>query len=131
MTTNFKVGFNSVYTNGPYCSTFQKLYKGVIVVVDMNGVDESPYVYLAIRTKKPRTCIWKSSWEKMEKLIFDDSNCTVECVWDKAPENKSLSSLTFDKEVYDELKENIPDFMKENGVLFEVEATDTKTILNF
>ena len=131
MTTDMKVGQYSVYVNSPYPANFAKLYKGVTVVVDNHGNTDPKYVYLAIRTKKTMTCIWKRACERMDKLIFDDTSCSIECQFDKDPRNRCLHTLTFEPEVYEELKANIPDFIQEQNCTFTTEHTDTQTILVF
>ena len=45
--------------------------------------------------------------------------------------NRSFRKLTFDKYTYDELKMNIPTFLKEVDYKFETEVKDDVTILVF
>lgn len=52
---------NCIFLDGACPANFRNLYKGVIVVVDSNhGSLDPQYYHLAIRTRKTRTCIWKT-----------------------------------------------------------------------
>lgn len=103
----------SVYTDRPYASNFRKLYKGVIIVVDTDGDGINPYMHFAIRKKKVKETIFKTRTERMHKLIFNDNEKTITCVFDRREDNHCPDTLTFDDVTYNELKENIPSFMAE------------------
>lgn len=130
-----KIANYSVYTDCGYSPdemNFEKLYKGVRVLVDYNG--SSRFMYFAIRTAKTRICIWKRSTQEMRALIFDDASMSVTCDYDRTPkdeEYKLPKSLTFKEEVYQELKELIPVFMKECGAQFECCDEENKLTLVF
>ena len=129
-----KIANYSIYTDDGYSPAemnFEKLYKGVRVLVDYNG--SSRFMYLAIRTPKARTCIWKRSTQEMRALIFDDASMSVTCDYDRTPRDEKLfpKSLTFKEEVYQELKQLIPVFIKECGAQFECRDEDNKLILVF
>lgn len=129
-----KIANYSVYTNSGYSldeMNFEKLYRGVRVLVDYNG--SSRFMYFAIRTAKTRTCIWKRSTQEMGALIFDDESMSVTCDYDRTPRDEKLfpKSLTFKEEVYQELKELIPVFMKECGAQFECCDEENKLTLVF
>lgn len=129
-----KIANYSIYTNGGYSigeMNFEKLYKGVRVLVDYNG--SSRFMYFAIRTPKARTCIWKRSTQEMRALIFDDASMSVTCDYNRTPRDEKLfpKSLTFKEEVYQELKQLIPVFMKECGAQFECCEEGNKLTLAF
>lgn len=105
----------SVYMNRGYSPMFHKLYKGIIVRVTA-AWDNPQSCWFSIKTKKIKTCIFKSPREKLDSIIFNDSDCSITCNFEALPENKCLHSLTFEPEVYEELKTSIPDFMEECGV---------------
>lgn len=110
----------------------RNLYKGVVVTVSMEGVTDPRNVFFTIRTKKVSSTIWKRNHEQMDKLVFDDESLTITCVYGyKAPENPAPNSLTFEKVVYDELKENIPAFMIEQGCFFKEEVSNHGLTLTF
>lgn len=106
-----KVENYSVYTDRPYAYNFGKLYKGVIVVVDTDERGINPFMHLAIRTKKVKETIFKTRAEKMYKLIFNDSEKSITCEFDRLEKNTSPGTLVFDEDTYNELKEHIPSFM--------------------
>lgn len=130
-----KVANYSVYSDGGYSldeMNFEKLYKGVRVLVDYNG--SSRFMYFAIRTAKPHICIWKRSTQEMRALIFDDASMSVTCDYARTPkdeEYKLPQTLTFKEEVYKELKQLIPVFMKECGAQFECHDEGSKLALVF
>lgn len=128
-----KIANYSIYTDDGYSPAemnFEKLYKGVRVLVDYNG--SSRFMYFAIRTPKTRTCIWKRSTQEMRALIFDDASMSVTCDYDRTPKDEKLpQTLTFKEEVYRELKELIPAFMKECGAQFECCEEENKLTLMF
>ena len=127
-----KIANYSIYTDGFYTAkeiNFRKLYKGVRVNVDF--AEKSRYMHLSIRTTKTRTCIFKTCGEEMRALIFDDASMSVTCDFENKPNNKSPHTLMFKEEVYHELKELIPVFMKEGGARFESREEDNKLTLVF
>lgn len=104
----------SVYLNDSYSPMFHELYKGVIVRV--TAVSDNPqYCWFSIKTKKIKTCMMKSPREKLESIVFDDSEHSITCNFKHWERNKTLDTLTFEPEVYDELKSSIPEFMEECG----------------
>lgn len=120
----------SAYISGsvaPYSDAIRKLYKGIKVYVSVwnDSVD------FKIITKSLKVSLWKRACEPMKSLVFDDANLSVTCDFENEPKNKCPHTLQFEKEVYDELKENIPVFMKECGAKFEVCAEETKKVLKF
>ena len=130
-----KIANYSIYTDGCYTAdemNFPKLYKGVRVNVDYDG--SSRHMHFSIRTTKARTCIWKRASLEMRSLIFDDASMSVTCDYDRTPEDekhKVPQSLTFKEEVYQELKQLIPVFMKECGAQFECCDEGNKLTLVF
>lgn len=106
------------------CENFFKLYKGVKVScymnLEKNPKQESKFAYFSIRYKKD--IIWKRSVEPMKKLVFDDASCSIFCDFENLPENKSRKVLYFDKDVYEELKKNIPIFMWDQGCKFKYDV---------
>lgn len=127
-----KIANYSIYTDGFYTAdemNFPKLYRGVRVNVDYNG--SAQYMHFSIRTTKTRTCIFKTITEKMRALVFDDVSMSVTCDFENKPKNKFPHTLTFKEEVYQELKQLIPVFMKECGAQFERRDEDNKLTLVF
>lgn len=109
-----KIGSYSVYFTGPYLSNFKKLYKGIIVVIDTKPGTKD--FHFAIRTKKVNDTIFKTANEAMEKLVFNDNDKSIECIFDRNVNNKSKNILYFGQDEYDELKKNIIDIMSEFGL---------------
>lgn len=131
---SIKIANYSVYSDGWYNMSnvnFTKLYKGVRVNVDINDQEDHKYIHFSIRTNKARTCIWKRSSEKMNALIFDDKANSITCDFENEPKNKCPHTLSFAEDVYNELKENIPAFMKECGVKFSEKTDENGTVLIF
>lgn len=130
----------SVYFEGALDTEFRKQYKGVIV----NARGYGSYGHFAIR--KPITfwfklpkfikkmfpykwILWKNDREKMYKLCFNDPYKSV--IIDADMMNSSYKQLTFDKETYEDLKENIPTFLEKVGYKFSVETEDDIMTLHF
>ncbi len=113
----YRISPHCVFLDGPYPVNFQKLYKGIIVVVDTDsGTSDPKFYHLAIRTQKTRTCIWKRRQERMDRLVFDDACLTITCCYEQAEESPVIpKSLTLDKDIYDEIKEILPGFMDSCG----------------
>lgn len=67
---------NCIFLDGACPANFRNLYKRIIVVVDSNhGSLDPQYCHLAIRTRKTRTCIWKTKAERMgEKSPFSEDS---------------------------------------------------------
>ena len=128
-----KIANYSIYTDGFYTAdemNFPKLYRGVRVNVDYNG--SAQYKHFSLRTTKTRTCIFKTITEKMRALVFDDVSMSVTCDYDRTPKDEKLpQTLTFKEEVYKELKQLIPVFMKECGAQFECHDEGSKLALVF
>lgn len=129
-----KIANYSIYTDGSYTAdemNFEKLYKGVRVHVNYKG--SSRHMYFTIRTPKTRTCIWKREPLEMRALIFDDESKSVTCDYDRTPRDEKYfpKFLTFKEEVYQELKQLIPVFMKECGAQFECCDEGNKLTLLF
>ena len=127
---DIKIAMHSAYIPGsvaPYSDAIRKLYKGIKVYVSVwnDSVD------FKIITKSLKVSLWKRACEPMKFLTFDDASLSVTCDFENEPKNKCPHTLQFEKEVYDELKENIPVFMKECGAKFEVCAEETKKVLKF
>lgn len=131
---------HSVYFEDGFNPFFRKQYKGVIV----NARSEGGYGHFAIRKpitfwfKLPkfikkmfpyRWIMWKNDREKMYELCFDDPYKSIIIVADM--KNHSYKQLTFDKETYEDLKENIPVFLEKIGFKFKVEKDDCCTTLVF
>lgn len=131
---------HSVYFEGGFHPSFRKRYNGVIV----NARSEGGYGHFAIR--KPITfwfklpkfikkmfpykwIMWKNDREKMYKLCFDGPYKSV--IIDADMRNSSYRQLTFDKETYEDLKENIPTFLEKVGYKFSVETEDDIMTLHF
>lgn len=118
------------FFDGPYYENFEKLYKGVIVVVDNDQAD-SKFMHFALRTKKKKDVIYKTRKEELTKIIFDDDDLGILCDFAKDDNNNSKKFIEFDKDTYYELKEFLPDFMKECGCVFEVKPRETGIELIF
>ena len=131
---------HSVYFEEALDTEFRKQYKGVIV----NARGYGGYGHFAIRKpitfwfKLPkfikkmfpyRWIMWKNDREKMYELCFDDPYKSIIIVADM--KNPSYKQLTFDKETYEDLKENIPVFLEKIGFKFKVEKDDCCTTLIF
>ena len=131
---------HSVYFDSGFNPFFREQYKGVIV----NARSEGGYGHFAIRKpitfwfKLPkfikkmfpyRWIMWKNDREKMYELCFDDPYKSIIIVADM--KNPSYQQLTFDKETYEDLKENIPVFLEKIGFKFKVEKDDCCTTLIF
>jgi hypothetical protein len=131
---------HSVYFEEALDTEFRKQYKGVIV----NARGYGGYGHFAIRKpitfwfKLPkfikkmfpyRWIMWKNDREKMYELCFDDPYKSIIIVADM--KNHSYKQLTFDKETYEDLKENIPVFLEKIGFKFKVEKDDCCTTLIF
>lgn len=131
---------HSVYFEEALDTEFRKQYKGVIV----NARSEGGYGHFAIR--KPITfwfklpkfikkmfpykwILWKNDREKMYRLCFDGPYKSV--IIDADMMNPSYKQLTFDKETYEDLKENIPAFLLYVGYKFSVETEDDIMTLHF
>ena len=130
---DIKICNYSVYSDGCFgseCLNFLKLYHGVRVSVD-NRNGDSKYMHFSIRKKKTKDCIWKRGCERMDALVFDDESCSITCDFENEKENKTPHTLFFEDEVYFELKENIPLYMKECGCKFEILEDSKKTQLLF
>ena len=129
---DIKIGNYSVYSNGWYPNNFVKCYKGIRVNVrivhpfddDKFEDIDSRFIKFSIRTKSADTYIWKSPSERMDRLVFDDRTLAITCDREKSPKNTSLDSITFKEDEYEELKENIPNFLRLNGCKFEVKDTE-------
>lgn len=67
----------------------------------------------------------------MDNLIFDDINHSITCVFENEPKNKCPHTLAFESDVYEDLKTNIPVFMKECGCDFDVLETYGQMMLEF
>ncbi len=124
----------SIYSDGVYTSkelNFRKLYRGVRVNVDVDGgAGDSCFIHFSIRTAQARPCIWKRASEEMRALVFEDESSTVTCDFDNDPKNVSPHTLTFNEEVYEELKHNIPVYREHCGVKFKkVTEGNTLTLL--
>ena len=131
---------HSVYFDSGFNPFFREQYKGVIV----NARSEGGYGHFAIRKpitfwfKLPkfikkmfpyRWIMWKNDREKMYELCFDDPYKSIIIVADM--KNPSYKQLTFDKETYEDLKENIPVFLEKIGFKFKIEKDDCCTTLIF
>lgn len=129
---DIKVGNYSVYSDGFYggCGNFTKLYNGIRVSVDDDPAD-SRYMHFSIRTRKQKECIWKRGCEKMEAIVFTDSDFSVTCVFENEEKNKTPHTLRFSNEEYGELKENIPAYMEECGCRFDILEDYGQTMLLF
>lgn len=124
-----KIAKYSVYVFGdiaPY-DNFRKLYKGVKVCVK----NYDGQIDLKIFNKTLKTSLWKRIDESMKCIIFNDESNSITCDFENVPKNKCPHTLTFEKDVYDELKSNIPEFMKECGVNFVDGVVPDGFIMNF
>ena len=65
----------------------------------------------------------------MYELCFDGPYKSV--IIDADMRNSSYRQLTFDKETYEDLKENIPAFLEKVGYKFSVETEDDIMTLHF
>ena len=119
-----KVSSYSAYFEGAFHGGLWEQYKGVIV----NARNDKGYGHFAIR--KPHT-FWfklpkfiknlfpykwvmvKNDREKMHQLYFNDSDRSINIVAEML--NLSYRKLTFDKKTYEDLKENVPTFLREVG----------------
>ena len=117
----YRISPHCVFLDGPYPVNFQKLYKGIIVVVDTDsGTSDPKFYHLAICTQKTRTCIWKRRQERMDRLVFDDACLTITCCYEQAEKSPVIpKSLTLDKDIYDEIKEILPGFMDSCGCYYD------------
>ena len=117
----YRISSHCVFLDGPYPVNFQKLYKGIIVVVDTDsGTSDPKFYHLAICTQKTRTCIWKRRQERMDRLVFDDACLTITCCYEQAEKSPVIpKSLTLDKDIYDEIKEILPGFMDSCGCYYD------------
>lgn len=112
---------NCIFLDGACPANFLNLYKGITVVVDSNhGSIDPQYCHLAIRTRKTRTCIWKTRAERMDRLVFEDAITTITCDYEQNEKHAKVpKSLTLEEDVYNELKEELPRFMKICGCYHE------------
>ena len=103
----YRISPHCIFLDGPYPVNFQKLYKGIIVVVDTDsGMNAPKFCHFAILTQKTRTCIWKRRQERMDRLVFDDASLTITCCYEQVEGNPLIpKSLTLDKDIFGELKE--------------------------
>ena len=117
----YRISSHCVFLDGSYPVNFQKLYKGIIVVVDTDsGTSDPKFYHLAICTQKTRTCIWKRRQERMDRLVFDDACLTITCCYEQAEKSPVIpKSLTLDKDIYDEIKEILPGFMDSCGCYYD------------
>ena len=135
-----KAGNFSIYFEGAFPGCFRDVYSGVVV----NARGYWGHGHFAIRKpitfwsrlpkfiKKmfPYRCImWKNDREKLHRLFFNDHDRSISI--DAEMVNPSYRKLTFDKYTYEELKENIPVFLKEVGYKFETEVKDDVLSLFF
>ena len=135
-----KAAHFSIYFEGQFPGYFQRVYKGVVV----NARGYWGYGHFAIR--KPITfwfnlprfikrlfpykwVMWKNDREKLNRLFFNDHDRSISI--DAEMTNPSCRKLTFDKNTYNELKENIPDFLKEVGYKFKTDVKDDVMTLIF
>lgn len=124
---------NSVYFNNPYPAGFGKKYKGVLIVVDVDFIndDGNDGFHFSIRNRKKSETIYKTRQENMYRLIFDDSSCSISCDFERNEDNKSPRTLYFPVETYDEIKNNLPNFMEICGCKFSIIKVDSKMFLEF
>lgn len=104
----------SAYMKDEYSTMFRKLYKGVVVRVSPEK-NNPQFCWFTVKTKKQKDTIFKTPKEKMSSIVFNDVDCSITCNFERCEKNRGLNSLSFEKEVYDELKETIPLFMEECG----------------
>lgn len=102
----------SAYMKDEYSTMFRKLYKGVVVRVSPEK-NNPQFCWFTVKTKKLKNTIYKTPKEKMYSIVFNDSDCSITCNFERYEKNRGLDSLSFEKEVYDELKSYIPEFMVE------------------
>ena len=124
---------NSVYFNIPYPAGFGKNYKGVLIVVDMDFINDNgnDSFHFSIRNRKKSETIYKTRQENMYRLIFDDSSCSISCDFERNKDNKSPRTLYFPVETYDEIKNNLPNFMEICGCKFKTLNVDSNMVLEF
>ena len=128
-----KIANYSIYSDGWYDDTdgnFVKLYKGVRVNVNKSG-DDPRYMHFSIRTTKVKNTIWKKENERMDSIVFSDADNSITCDYEDQKRKATPHTLAFEKPVYEELKENIPAYMKECGLAFDTIVEDGRTILKF
>lgn len=114
----------SVYMDDEYPHNFRKLYRGITVRCSMQN--ENPqYCWFTIKTRKTKTTIVKSPQEKLNSITFNDTDYTIACEFERSKENKFLDSLSFTHEEYDELKKNIPEFMRMCGCCPKTSSEDS------
>ena len=126
---DIKIAKYSAYVFGniaPY-DNFRKLYKGVKVCVK----NYDGQIDLKIFNKTLKTSLWKRIDESMKCIIFNDESNSITCDFENVPKNKCPHTLTFEKDVYDELKSNIPEFLIECGVKFTESDDDSGKMLEF
>lgn len=130
----------SVYYEGEFDSEFHKHYNGVIV----NARGYGGYGHFAIR--KPVTfwfklpkfikrmfpykwVMWKNDREKMHALHFKDADHSISI--DADMKNPSFRCLAFDRNTYEDLKENIPEFLGMVGYSFDTTVEEGGLTLTF
>ena len=126
-----KAGNFSIYFEGAFPGLFRDAYRGVVV----NARGYGGHGHFAIRkpkifwSKLPKFIkrmfhyewvMWKNDRERLNRLFFNDHDRSISI--DAEMVNRSYRKLTFDKYTYDELKMNIPVFLKEVGYKFETEV---------
>lgn len=124
----------SVYFDGPFYGKFRELYKGVIV--NAHVYPEGGHLGIRKHSIKIFGKMFPMDWvmlkrrnEKMYELKFIDSSRTIEIVGERT--NPSPSKIKFNKRTYEDLKENIPDFLEDVGFKFETYVSDGLKSLKF
>ncbi len=135
-----KAGNFTIYFEGAFPGCFRDVYRGVVVNARGYGghghfAIRKPITFWSklpkfIKRMFPYECImWKNDREKLHRLFFNDHDRGISI--DAEMVNRSYRKLTFDKYTYDELKANIPVFLKEVGYKFETEVEDDVLTLVF
>ena len=135
-----KAGNFSIYFEGAFPGLFRDVYSGVVVNARGYGghghfAIRKPITFRSklpkfIRKMLPYKCImWKNDREKLHCLFFNDHERSISI--DAEMVNPSYRKLTFGKYTYDELKMNIPVFLKEVGYKYETVIKDDVMTLIF
>ena len=133
-------GKHSVYFEGGYSPDFENYYNGVIVTATIDSCGDHFAIRkpATFRSKLPRfirkmfpqnRIMLKTRKEKFYELHFLDNELSIQIVADM--KNPSCMKLTFGKETYEDLNENIPVFLEEIGFKFKIEKDDCCTTLVF
>lgn len=128
-----KIANYSIYSDGRYdqnSTHFGKFYDGVEVDASkkMGFSIRKPKVWWKFWEKPKDRVIWVKPSENILFIRFTDYNNRVYVA--SAKTNPSASCLIFKPEIYNELKTNIPEFLKEQGWKFTIERGEDDLVLD-